>query len=233
MKLTQRTTATGVTLNDTFIHVVNTGDTSQDPTGSSYKVPLSLLSPLFTGGTGVSGSGRNNYVVRWTPDGTTLGNGTIRDNGTTASIGIAPNASASLYISSNVFGILSTTNSPGYSGGDFRSIGITPTSANIAVRGQASGSDAINIGAEFKANTTVATDNIGIRVYADNATNNYALQLSDGSEVSGRFLKCMTPTGQANWSDITSADTTGASGSFTSNDGKTITVTNGLITSIV
>jgi len=65
MKLTQRTTATGVTLNDTFIHVVNTGDTSQDPTGSSYKVPLSLLSPLFTGGTGVSGSGTTNQVTYW------------------------------------------------------------------------------------------------------------------------------------------------------------------------
>lgn len=52
MKLTQRSTATGVTLNQTFIHVVNTNDLSQDPAGSSYKAPLSLLSPLFTGGTG-------------------------------------------------------------------------------------------------------------------------------------------------------------------------------------
>jgi hypothetical protein len=39
--------------------------------------------------------------------------------------------------------------------------------------------------------------------------------------------------GVSDWSSITSANTTGATGSFTSNDGKTITVTNGLITSIV
>ena len=51
MKLTARTTATGVTSNNTFIHIVNTNDTSQDPAGSSYKAPLSLLSPIFTGAT--------------------------------------------------------------------------------------------------------------------------------------------------------------------------------------
>ena len=51
MKLTQRTTATGVTLSNTYIHVVNTNDISQDPAGSSYKAPLSLLSPLFSSGT--------------------------------------------------------------------------------------------------------------------------------------------------------------------------------------
>tara|TARA_R110001592_G_scaffold317875_4_gene594862 strand:+ start:2758 stop:4842 length:2085 start_codon:yes stop_codon:yes gene_type:complete len=51
MKLTARTTATGVTSNNTFIHIVNTNDTSQDPAGSSYKAPLSLLSTIFTGAT--------------------------------------------------------------------------------------------------------------------------------------------------------------------------------------
>ena len=51
MKLTARTTATGVTANNTFIHIVNTNDTTQDPAGSSYKAPLSLLSPIFTGAT--------------------------------------------------------------------------------------------------------------------------------------------------------------------------------------
>jgi len=156
---------------------------------------------------GSSGSGTNNYVARWTPNDTTLGKGVIRDDGTTASIGIAPNASASLYISSSSnHGITSTTTGPGYSGGTFASSGLTPTSANIAVRGNAYGSDAINIGAEFKANVTAATDNIGIRVYADNAVNNYALQLSDGSEVAGRFLKCIDANGKANWADLPSVN---------------------------
>ena len=65
MKLTERSTATGVTLNNTYIHIVNTNDISQNPAGSSYKVPLSLLSPLFSGGT-------DTYVTGGTLSGTNL-----------------------------------------------------------------------------------------------------------------------------------------------------------------
>ena len=62
--LTSRTLATGATLND-LIHIVITGDTSQSPSGSSYKASLSQLVPLFggspdvylTGGTAVSSGG--------------------------------------------------------------------------------------------------------------------------------------------------------------------------------
>jgi hypothetical protein len=46
-KLTSRTLASGATLGD-LIHIVITGDTSQDPAGSSYKANLSQLAPLFT-----------------------------------------------------------------------------------------------------------------------------------------------------------------------------------------
>lgn len=53
--LTDRTLATGVSLTD-LVHVVITGDTSQNPAGSSYKAQLSqitsLITPLsITGGT--------------------------------------------------------------------------------------------------------------------------------------------------------------------------------------
>jgi hypothetical protein len=52
-KLTSRTLATGATLGD-LIHIVITGDTSQNPAGSSYKASLSQLQPLFlfSGGSG-------------------------------------------------------------------------------------------------------------------------------------------------------------------------------------
>ena len=53
-KLTDRGQATGVTLNNSIIHVVNTDDTTQSPSGSSYKSDLGqilLLSPRVTGGT--------------------------------------------------------------------------------------------------------------------------------------------------------------------------------------
>jgi hypothetical protein len=49
-KLTDRGLAPFVNLN-TLIHIVNTGDTSQSPDGSSYKAPLSDLSSLFTDAT--------------------------------------------------------------------------------------------------------------------------------------------------------------------------------------
>lgn len=51
-KLTSINLSTGVTPND-FIHIVNTGDTSQSIDGSSYKATLGQLSSLytFTGGT--------------------------------------------------------------------------------------------------------------------------------------------------------------------------------------
>lgn len=49
MKLTTIDNAPYVNL-DSLIHIVNTGDTTQSPDGSSYKAPLSDLSPLFGGG---------------------------------------------------------------------------------------------------------------------------------------------------------------------------------------
>lgn len=52
-RLTDRTLATGVTLND-LIHVVITGDTSQNPAGSSYKATVQQVANAITGtiGTG-------------------------------------------------------------------------------------------------------------------------------------------------------------------------------------
>ena len=52
--LTDRTLATGVTVND-LIHIVVTGDTSQNPAGSSFKATLGQfvnILPTFTGGSG-------------------------------------------------------------------------------------------------------------------------------------------------------------------------------------
>jgi hypothetical protein len=58
-KLTDRSLAPFVNLNS-LIHIVNTGDTSQSPDGSSYKTPLSDLSALFTDAV-VTGFTFNNF----------------------------------------------------------------------------------------------------------------------------------------------------------------------------
>ena len=47
-RLTERTLATGVTMDD-LIHIVIPSDVSQDPDGSSYKAKISQLLPIFSG----------------------------------------------------------------------------------------------------------------------------------------------------------------------------------------
>jgi hypothetical protein len=78
-RLTDRTLATGVTLND-LIHIVITGDTSQNPAGSSYKATISQLASIITGATGSSGSAGT--------AGTSGTNGSSGINGTSGSSGI-------------------------------------------------------------------------------------------------------------------------------------------------
>jgi len=50
------------------------------------------------GGGSISGSGTNNYVARWTPDGTTLGDSIIQDDGTSLGVNFTPFSSALLYL---------------------------------------------------------------------------------------------------------------------------------------
>lgn len=62
MKLTSIDNAPYVNLNS-LIHIVNTGDTTQSPDGSSYKAPLSDLSPLFGGSYWSASTGPNAIVL--------------------------------------------------------------------------------------------------------------------------------------------------------------------------
>ena len=54
-RLTERTLATGATKDD-LIHIVIPSDISQDPDGSSYKITLEQLQPIFSGNTFTGGS---------------------------------------------------------------------------------------------------------------------------------------------------------------------------------
>jgi len=62
MKLTDISFAPSVDLNS-LIHIVNTGDTTQSPDGSSYKTPLSQLSNLFGGSYWSASTGTNAIVL--------------------------------------------------------------------------------------------------------------------------------------------------------------------------
>lgn len=65
--LTDRTFATGVTLTD-LIHVVITGDTSQNPAGSSYKATIQQVSNAIGGTSGTSGSSGINGTSGTSPN---------------------------------------------------------------------------------------------------------------------------------------------------------------------
>lgn len=58
-RLTDKTLASSVSLND-IVHIVKTGDTSQNPAGSSFKATVSQIVNTFTGGTSVTGFTFNN-----------------------------------------------------------------------------------------------------------------------------------------------------------------------------
>jgi hypothetical protein len=60
----------------------------------------------------------------------------------------------------------------------------------------------------------------------------YGLQIEDGSQGLGKALLCVGSNGEGLWGQVDSNYTVGFDGTFTTVDGKTVTVTNGLITLI-
>jgi len=200
-------------------------------------------SPLVatSGGGSIGGSGTTNYIPRWTPNGTTLGNSLMNQIGSCISIDNAsPIVACKLYVETttqtvgayvkNSFNSTLNTNYEGIIG---IVDGTITNGQSIGIVGGASGNSNVNIGGAFTtAGVTIGT-NIGITCFVQGGSLNYGAQLRDGTEGIGKMLASVTATGHSNWSKVTSSYTTGASGSFTSVDGKTITVTNGLITNIV
>lgn len=191
-----------------------------------------------TGGGTIGGSGTTDYVAKWTPNGTTLGNSLIRDNGTSIGIGVNPVANYRMNIetSTQLYGLVAKTSysaavNQSYIGISGASDGASTAGVNAGVVGSATGNTNINQGGSFAA-TSFSSKNVGVFAQALGATSNYAIQLNDGTNGLGKVLTCVGVQGEGNWGKVTSTYTTGASGSFVVG-AQTITVTNGLITSIV
>lgn len=181
----------------------------------------------------VSGSGTANYVSKFTASGT-IANSIIRDDGTTAAIGAAPTVNSMFSVTGNagaLFGISGRSIKANGYGGDFLGVnGVKGTGAGSGGAGSATGGEfyaydnALNIGVYGLAgiDSYGATTNIGGKFIAIDATNNYSLQLIDGTEGLGKFLKCVDgSSGYANWATMSVADTglaittTGTSGAAT------------------
>ena len=166
----------------------------------------------------VVGSGTNNYLSKWTPDGTTLGNSQIRDDGTNIGIGAAPTANVLLQMYSatldQVVNVVSVANnsvaiSAQTSGGGVSTWGII---------GHAQGAALQKVGVRGSSSSDVGNASVGGHFTATGAGTNHAIRLQDGTEATGRFLKSVTPDGKANWAQLTKSDiTNGISGSGINN----------------
>ena len=167
-----------------------------------------------TGSTGVSGSGTNNYVARWTPDGSILGNSTIQDNGTTIGIGTGPNPNSPLVLTSNLqFGSQFTNNSTSVgvkSGIIVISNGVS-SGINCGATTSAQNSTTQNIGLSSIATSSGSVNALGGEFVANGTTtgNKYSVRLSDGTEDTGKILMSMDINGNANWANITYSDISG------------------------
>lgn len=180
----------------------------------------------------ITGSGTNNYLTKWTPTGTALGNSLIQDDGTTLSIGTTPSATIQFLIQSNksrglsvsglsvgVYGDINFTLANGtYHGlyGDSNLVAGSATRITYGVYGITTGGRGVfgisssngydNVGVEGKASDNgfgAPGLNIGGKFTATGATANYGVQIIDGTEGTGKYLKCVDgSTGYANWAAI-------------------------------
>lgn len=195
--------------------LIGSGATIQVKQSSSLQNGFLSSSDWVTFNSKVSAiGGTNNYISKFTPNGTTLGNSQIQDDGTKIGINSAPIVGSKIYIisdqsagirldstTSNIntaIGVnlsVSGTNNTG-------NIGIVSSASSgnfstIGVQGSASSNTGVNKGIEGIASGT--STNIGLRGYAVNGSLNYSIQLQDGTESTGKFLKSITSDGKANW----------------------------------
>jgi len=178
----------------------------------------------------VDGSGTTNKLSKWT-GASTLGDSLISDNGTRTNIGGSYIADTILSIQSglsNLYGInvLSSSNAVSASTlSDFSTAIVAYATKGTGVYAESSSSDfGGNTGVYGKAYQTdlpAFAINTGGKFEAYGGAANYSVQLVDGTQASGKFLKSVTASGQANWANITVADTgltlttTGTSGAAT------------------
>ena len=166
-------------------------------------------------GTSFVGTGVTNYLAKWeTPSGLT--SSLIIDDGQTLGINIAPDPNVSLYVKSTTHsyaGIFQNENNGGNGIMGFSNgVGI---GGSVGVLGWGINSTSQNIGVWGVANSPGSFINIGGRFDAASASNNYSVQLMDGTEtVAGRFLKNMNTNGNANWANILPENISGGSASY-------------------
>lgn len=160
-------------------------------------------------GSGVTGAGQTDYVARWT-SASTVGYGVLQDNGIAASIGAAPSSTHVFTVSSNTARNvveIANTFANTLANQVCTALSVRSTGANTAVNGSNRGINVVVNGANLqnigiRAEASSNSNNIAGLFYAAGGTTNYAIQLVDGTQGEGRFLKSIDGNGYANWTTI-------------------------------
>jgi hypothetical protein len=229
--LTVGTTGTDVSVSNSPI--TSAGNiTINIPTASATARGLLSSSKWTDFNNKVGGSGTLNYLPKWTPNGSTLGNSKIVDNGTNVYIDdatIGTYTSTKFYVSTNnteyIFrGAMSNTSSQTARGIEINVSIANNTKSDLITAGyfSSSGSSLKNIGVFGEAGSPSNGTNVGgYFSAAQGLLGSHAVQLEDPSRGIGKFLKCITADGIASWnylpdsaqimmSDMTSAITADA-----------------------
>jgi hypothetical protein len=146
------------------------------------------------------------------------GYGVIQDNGTTAGINSTPSNGVTFNIEDNAERVAlrgftdsiqssPSTSSIGVNGVAFASQNSSNAFSNVGVQGVAGYHETENVGVFGSSTITSPTaKHIGVYGQALNGFTNYCFKGVDGTQAVGRFLKCLTIFGEANWSDIAISD---------------------------
>ena len=178
-------------------------------------------------------SGTTNYVAKFTGPGS-LGNSLIRDDGTYIGMLGAPKTDSGVYIDFREI----QANDRAFEVDSLGEYGAHVTTWNnststpvnkIGVFGQALDSLDKNIGIKGFANAVNGGGSnryaIGGAFKASNGDFTYSLQLEDGTESAGKFLKCVTGDGYANWATLPATVGTFTVASTANSTGNPLTVT--------
>lgn len=184
--LTDQIFASGVSLND-LIHIVITGDTSQNPAGSSFKASIAQVAAAITGATGTSGSSGTSGVSGSSGtsglngiDGTSGSSGSSGINGTSGTDGSSgingtSGSSGTSPVSPfpYVYGLFSQTGN---------SVTVSGTTSETTIVGNGSGSLSV------PANGFSIGDSFSVKMFGDVGAQNgntLTIQIKNGSVILG------------------------------------------------
>ena len=152
----------------------------------------------------IGGTGTTNYVSKFSSTGV-IGDSLFQDNGSTTSINgsLDTNFQFIVYNSTRLHAISGINSKVGSAD----QVGILGTSngagtgKNIGVYGSTNSNSILNVGVYGLASGASAT-NIGGKFSGTGATDNYSVQLEDGTEGIGKVLTSMTADGKAQWAAL-------------------------------